>query len=54
MPTGRVNFACAALNGKIYAIGGVNSSTDDVYDPNNDSWSTGPLPCQVLFPVAQQ
>jgi N-acetylneuraminic acid mutarotase len=48
MPAGRENFACAALNGKIYAIGGVDSSTVDVYDPNNDSWSTGtPLPSVV-------
>jgi hypothetical protein len=48
MPTGRKDFACAALNGKIYAIGGIDSSTVDVYDPINDSWSTGtPLPSVV-------
>ncbi len=48
MPTARFGLAAAAVNGKIYAIGGVNSSggsevflnTVEVYDPATNTWST--------------
>ena len=45
MPTARSNLAAATVNGKIYAIGGVNSAnavvnTVEVYDPSSNSWST--------------
>ena len=41
----RTGHACAALNGKIYAIGGQDSATVEIYDPTSDSWSyISPLP----------
>ena len=44
MPTARESLAAAAVNGKIYAIGGGNSfgvlSTVEVYDPASNTWST--------------
>jgi len=47
MPTARVNLAAAALNGKIYAIGGWDGvgnpsavcSTVEEYDPTTDTWT---------------
>ncbi|MFI5202552.1 MAG: kelch repeat-containing protein, partial [Candidatus Kapaibacterium sp.] len=42
--TARTDFATAAVNGKIYVIGGAkgntNLSTMNVYDPSTDTWST--------------
>ena len=45
MPTARRYLAAAAVNGKIYAIGGNDANgnilnTVEVYDPNSNSWST--------------
>jgi N-acetylneuraminic acid mutarotase len=50
MPTARQELATAALNGKIYAIGGYDSarrSTNivEVYDPTTDTWASArPIP----------
>ncbi|HEX7622907.1 MAG TPA: kelch repeat-containing protein, partial [Anaeromyxobacteraceae bacterium] len=50
MPTGRYGLAAAALNGKVYAIGGYNDlvgvlGTVEVYDPTTNTWATrAPLP----------
>src|SRR5260370_41528779 len=45
MPTARDGLAAAAVNGKIYAIGGLGVSlnrlsTVEVYDSSSNSWST--------------
>ena len=44
MPTARSVLAAAAVNGKIYAIGGYRPSsylsTNEEYDPSTDSWTT--------------
>jgi N-acetylneuraminic acid mutarotase len=45
MPTARQELAAAAVNGKIYAVGGLDANfhglnTVDVYDPSSNSWST--------------
>jgi N-acetylneuraminic acid mutarotase len=45
MPTARDSFAAAAVNGRIYAIGGDNSepgylAVNEEYDPVANSWST--------------
>ncbi len=43
MPTARGGLSAAVVNGKIYAIGGINSgvrlSTVEVYDPATNTWS---------------
>jgi N-acetylneuraminic acid mutarotase len=44
MPTARIGLAAAAVNGKIYAIGGIDSgafpvNTVEVYNPSSNSWS---------------
>jgi N-acetylneuraminic acid mutarotase len=50
MPSARQELATAALNGKIYAIGGFNGSGQstnlvEVYNPNTDTWaSASPIP----------
>jgi hypothetical protein len=50
MPTPRTQLAAAVVNGKIYAIGGVNSggshlNTVEVYDPSSDTWgAAAPMP----------
>ena len=48
MPTPRFGHAAAALDGKIYIMGGRRSDFDDpldaveVYDPQTDTWRTEP------------
>ena len=48
MPMARAHHAAAALNGKIYVLGGENAGALDVveeYDPSADLWRTlAPLP----------
>lgn len=50
MPTARDFLGVAAVNGKIYAIGGQTSSgtylrTNEMYDPATDNWTTlAPMP----------
>ncbi len=54
MPSARTDLAVAAVNGKIYAIGGIDNgrvSIVEVYDPASDSWSTAasmPVPTYLL------
>lgn len=38
MPTGRGGLAAAEINGKLYAVGGINSGVLQVYDPQTNSW----------------
>jgi N-acetylneuraminic acid mutarotase len=45
MPTGRADFGIAALDGKIYVLGGINDkeeplSTVEVYNPANNDWTS--------------
>jgi N-acetylneuraminic acid mutarotase len=52
MPTARLEFSTASLNGKVYAIGGRDASapvtpkplvtTVEIYDPSTDTWSSAP------------
>jgi len=49
MPTARAGLGVAVVNGKIYAIGGLNNnsylSTNEEYDPVTDKWTTRtPMP----------
>src|SRR4030042_3168304 len=49
MPTERGGLGVAVVNGKIYAIGGVNNDTqlavNEEYDPTTDTWKTrAPMP----------
>ncbi|EPS58108.1 hypothetical protein M569_16708, partial [Genlisea aurea] len=44
MKTPRYDFACAAVNGKVYAVGGCGSdgeslSSAEVYDPDSNEWT---------------
>lgn len=43
MPTARVNLGAAVVNGKIYAIGGINTNgyvgTNEEYDPATNTWT---------------
>jgi N-acetylneuraminic acid mutarotase len=48
MPTPRMAISATAVNGKIYAVGGLSSfnpykkvSTVEIYDPNTDTWEKG-------------
>ena len=45
LPTDRYNLGSVALNGEIYAIGGINSSnlysSVEVYSPSTGQWSQG-------------
>jgi len=61
MPTPRVGPAAAAVDGKIYVIGGFNRDTwspnpvVEIYDIKNGTWSTGPskpTPCSWAKAVA--
>ena len=46
MPTGRGFLAAAGVDGKLYVVGGADLSgpieTLEIYDPEIDSWSSGP------------
>ncbi len=50
MPTYRIGLGAAAVNGKIYAIGGDTGArqpfhTNEMYDPATDTWTTkAPMP----------
>ncbi len=52
MPTARTRLAATVVNGKIYAIGGMNSgglsATVEEYDPTTDTWTT-----KALMPTAR-
>jgi N-acetylneuraminic acid mutarotase len=57
MPTPRSGLRAAAVNGKIYAIGGFNMTTlgtNEEYDPATDNWtSKAPLPTlRLAFGIA--
>jgi len=58
MPTARYRFGLAAVNGKIYAIGGrasdVTICANEEYDPATDTWATkDPMPTpRYYFAVA--
>jgi N-acetylneuraminic acid mutarotase len=57
MPTPRSGLRAAAVNGKIYAIGGFNMTTlgtNEEYDPATDKWaSKAPLPTlRLAFGIA--
>jgi N-acetylneuraminic acid mutarotase len=41
MSISRRGVACAVLNGKLYAIGGIGLSSVEIFDPSTESWSTG-------------
>jgi N-acetylneuraminic acid mutarotase len=54
MPTGRTTLGAAAINGIVYAVGGVSSSgiqaTNEAYDPASDTWTTKkPMPTARQF-----
>jgi N-acetylneuraminic acid mutarotase len=61
MPTPRLGFSSATINGLIYIIGGRDAtapitpkpvvSTVEIYDPATDTWSTGP---SLLIKLANQ
>jgi N-acetylneuraminic acid mutarotase len=49
MPTARAGLGVAVVNGKIYAIGGLNNNTylnvNEEYDPTTNTWTTkAPMP----------
>jgi len=57
MTTARWGAGAAALNGKLYVFGGVQSSKIfydvlEIYDPATNSWSTGPsMPIKLFGPA---
>ena len=59
LPTARRSLAAVNVNGKIFAIGGIEvsgaeSSRVDIYDPSNNTWSAGtPLPAARAAMTAQ-
>jgi N-acetylneuraminic acid mutarotase len=53
MSAARQGVACAVLNGKLYAIGGVGLTSVEVFDPSNGNWSAGvALPSEVKYGTA--
>jgi hypothetical protein len=49
MPTARTNFGVGVVNGALYAVGGVNTSsvlaTVEAYDPISNTWTPkAPMP----------
>jgi len=53
MSATREGVACAVLNGKLYAIGGVGLTSVEVFNPSNGNWSAGvALPSQVKHGTA--
>ncbi|MFC1627656.1 Kelch repeat-containing protein [Gemmatimonadota bacterium] len=57
MPTKRWGSGAAAVNGKLYVFGGVQSTKFffnimEIYDPATDTWSTGPsMPIKLFGPA---
>ncbi|MDB0031590.1 hypothetical protein N9E34_08985, partial [Opitutales bacterium] len=49
MSVARHGVACAVLNGKLYAIGGVGLSSVEVFDPLNGNWSAGVALPSVVY-----
>ena len=48
MSVARKAVASTVLNGKVYAIGGQDKASVEVYDPSTESWSAGvALPSEV-------
>ena len=56
MPTSRSELSADTLNGKIYAIGGLQGTgflaNVEVYDPPSNSWSTAPSILTALGALA--
>ena len=57
MPTGRAEFSAAVVDGKLYAIGGYNTTCTnkvEMYDPATNTWVTkAPMPtCRSLIGVS--
>src|SRR3990167_4916007 len=58
MPTARQEVTAAALNGRVFVIGGMTArgeeaATVEVYDPATDRWETrAPLPAAMHHPAA--
>jgi N-acetylneuraminic acid mutarotase len=54
MQVARAGLGVAVVNGKIYAIGGDSSGTNEEYDPATNTWSTGsPMPTpRSIFAIA--
>jgi hypothetical protein len=54
MPTPRIRLTVAAVNGKIYAIGGLGGIDKvEVYDPDSNSWGTAAsMPAALFDPSA--
>ena len=48
MASARFRHAATCLNGKIYVIGGRNSSSTKIYDISNNQWTTGPSLPEVV------
>jgi N-acetylneuraminic acid mutarotase len=49
MSVARHGVACAVLNGKLHAIGGVGLSSVEVFDPLNGNWSAGVALPSVVY-----
>ena len=56
----KVNLTAVALNGKIYAFGGYDTTTNQptsstyVYDPGSNAWSSAaPMPSATISPPIQ-
>jgi N-acetylneuraminic acid mutarotase len=53
MSAPREGVACAVLNEKLYAIGGVGLTSVEVFDPSNTSWTAGTaLPSEIRHGTA--
>ncbi|WP_027399863.1 kelch repeat-containing protein, partial [Anaerovorax odorimutans] len=48
MPTGKRTFVVAVVNDNIYAIGGYNTNTVEIYDTKTNTWDIGaPIPVKT-------